>query len=238
MIMLPRGVCPFECHTPHSASLLPPALLAPAYDTCLARDTCSLPLLTPHVTHLICADSRLTRRTACPLRPSLAAPHPARTLPLLSPSLALYLTSNDSRAPPLASSPTPNAVGMPCRSRPRRWPLGTRAGAPQVILAEPWHPQARPDGGGARASPLAAGSHPDGRNRSAQASLALYCKHMFQVFQKFQRHVAFVSYKCCKSRSGMLHMLHMLQVFQRHVVSVSSKCLICSRRMLQAFSSG
>jgi hypothetical protein len=125
---------------PHSASLLPPALLAPACDTCLARDTCSLPSLTPHVTHLICVDSRLTHRAACPLRPSLAAPHPACTLPLLSPSLALYFTSNDSRAPPLVSSPTPNAVGMPCRSHPRQWPLGARAGAPQVVLAEPWAP--------------------------------------------------------------------------------------------------
>ena len=40
------------------------------------------------------------------------------------------------------------------------------------------------------------------------------CKCMFQLFQMFQRHVAIVSYGCCKSRLGTLHML---QVFQRHV---------------------
>jgi hypothetical protein len=87
-------------------------------------------------------DSRVARPAHC--GHPLPRPHPARTLPLLSPSLALYLTSNDSRVSPLASSPTPNAVGMPCHSRPRWWPLGARAGAPQVVLAEPWAPTSAP----------------------------------------------------------------------------------------------
>ena len=64
--------------------------------------------------------------------------------------------------------------------------------------------------GGARAQPLAAGSHLVTRNRPVQASTPmLQC--MFQLFQTFQRHVAIVSYGCCKSRSG-------------HVASISEAC--------------
>jgi hypothetical protein len=54
---------------------------------------------------------------------------------------------------------------------------------------------------------------------------------MFQVFQKFQRYVASVLYRCCKSRSGCgiccngyIHMFLVFYLFQAYVVSVSSEC--------------
>jgi hypothetical protein len=50
----------------------------------------------------------------------------------------------------------------------------------------------------------------------------------FTCFNRVQRYVAVVSYRCCKSRLGMLHMLHMLQVFVQNVSFIS-------RRMLQSF---
>ena len=48
-----------------------------------------------------------------------------------------------------------------------------------------------------------------------------FSKEMLQwkrMFQVFQRYVAIVSYRCCKSRSGMLHIL---QVFHRYVEIVT-----------------
>ena len=58
------------------------------------------------------------------------------------------------------------------------------------------------------------------------------CKRMFQMFQ---RYVASVSYRCCKSRSG----LHMLQWLYTHFASVYSKYYTYFfRRMLQVCLSG
>jgi hypothetical protein len=90
--------------------------------------------------------------------------------------------------------------------------------------------------------------------------LKAYCKHIFQVFQMFQRFVVSVSYRCCKSRSGcciccnsctrMLQTLFpnvsyvfrtyvasvfiwILHIFHIYVASVLSRCCVC----LQWFSS-
>jgi hypothetical protein len=107
----------------------------------------------------------------------------------------------------------------------------------------------------------AAGSHPVGRNRPAQASLLLSCKYMFQLFQTFQRHIAIVSYGCCKSRSRdvasvseaccqrlfkLFHLfldvccrrfdLDVAYVFTHILQQYVPKCFICFSLLLQVFS--
>jgi hypothetical protein len=67
------------------------------------------------------------------------------------------------------------------------------------LLLSPARRAPRAGGGDACMSPLAAGSHPDDRNRPAPASPPLYCKCIFQVFQMY---VAIVTYGYCKNRSG------------------------------------
>jgi hypothetical protein len=48
------------------------------------------------------------------------------------------------------------------------------------------------------------------------------CKHMFQLFQLFQRYVASASYGCCKSRSGCCTCCK--SMFQMFLVVCCSKC--------------
>jgi hypothetical protein len=103
--------------------------------------------------------------------------------------------------------------------------LGDRAlPTPMVMALLAPHPTVA-GGGGARAPPLAVGSDPDGRNRSAPASPSLRCKCIFQVFQSFQRYVAVVSDGCNKSRSGDV----------AHVVYVASVLEVCCRRLFNIF---
>jgi hypothetical protein len=54
------------------------------------------------------------------------------------------------------------------------------------------------------------------------------CKHLFQVFQLFQRYVASVLYRYCKADWDVVHVAMMFS-------SVSPKCFICFRRILQVF---
>jgi hypothetical protein len=57
------------------------------------------------------------------------------------------------------------------------------------------------------------------------------CKHMFQVFQMFQRYVTSISCGCCKSRSGCcICCTGCSRMLQASVPNVSS---VFSRRMLQ-----
>jgi len=163
---------------------------------------------------------------ACPPQPSLAVP-PSRALPLLSPSLVLYLTSADNRVPPrlfpnpqrrrdaLSLTPLLMAVGRTCRGA---------SGHPRMSLG---HPRAWAEASGGRDPPLTTGAHPDGQNQPAQASLSLCCKCMFQVFQAFQRYVAIISYGCCKSRSRMF----------AHVASVLETYCNCLFKMFHLFKS-
>jgi hypothetical protein len=69
---------------------------------------------------------------------------------------------------------------MPRQSRPYRWPLGAHAGVPHVIpgRAKGTHERGL-DASGASTPLLAAGSHPDCRNRLAQVSPPLYYKYIF-----------------------------------------------------------
>jgi hypothetical protein len=66
-------------------------------------------------------------------------------------------------------------------------------------------------------------------------SLSLY-KYMFQLLQIFQRYVASVSYRCCKSRSGYWICCTSYTTYD---ASIYFKCFICfSRHMLQVFLFG
>jgi hypothetical protein len=57
---------------------------------------------------------------------------------------------------------------------------------------------------------------------------SICCKHMFQVFQIFQRYIAIVSYEYCKSRSGYytccISYKLMLQVSIQNILSTSDLC--------------
>jgi hypothetical protein len=57
------------------------------------------------------------------------------------------------------------------------------------------------------------------------------CKHMFQVFQMFQRYVASVLYWCCKNRSGCCICCNGYTRMLKCILN----CFMYFRRMLQVF---
>jgi hypothetical protein len=135
-----------------------------------------------------------------------------------------------------ASPPRPSLVACPilCRAAiPTRlsWPS---TAAPHSTLArhcQGLHLRHHHFGTMRRRSSLAGTCFPQ-PTEDTTAGRSACCKHMFQVFQIFQRYVASVSDGCCKSRSGcctccnvyigMLQALvpNVSSIFRTHVTSV------------------
>jgi hypothetical protein len=104
------------------------------------------------------------------------APHPAPLAPCSRPSHALSTSLAPHSRQPLA--PAPLAL---------RWPLGTCAGTPQVIHGRAKGTHEHGCAVGARAPPLAAVSHPDGRNLPASASpSSILQMHVSSIFRRFK----------------------------------------------------
>jgi hypothetical protein len=175
------GVRPSGLRVPHSASLLPPALLAPACNACLAHDTCFLPSLAPPADRRAPGPNGFDKRVMRPARcghPSSRPPsctHATSALPI-SRSLSRVCSLQSAS---LASFSTPMPPGCLVAAVPAdgRW-----AHVPKRLGLSPAEPGAPTSTGGCYWCSWATGSHPDDQNRPAQASLPLCCKFIFQVF--------------------------------------------------------
>jgi hypothetical protein len=77
------------------------------------------------------------------------------------------------------------------------------------------------------------------RRSSKDIAESVCCKHMLQVLQMFQRYIARVLYRCCKSRSRCCTCCNgytrMIQVYVRNVLYVSDVCCKCFICMLQKY---
>jgi hypothetical protein len=134
------------------------------------------------------------------------------------------------RAVPLQPLPQPSTIRMRRRRGPPPLPL------PMAIGRRCWAAPGRlqPSQGAPTRAASAGGAHtPSTPTLTAGIdrphSLPLCCKYIFQLLQMFQRYVANVSYRCCKSRSENCICCNgytRMQAFVSNVLSVLSEYVV------------